>query len=65
MPCQTVEKERRWGEIQELWNYKECSRHEIAERLGLTLGSLMITMHRMRRAGWHLPYADGYPRLPV
>lgn len=53
--CIARGKEAKYAEIQELW-LAGATFPEITAELGMTQGYLGVTLHRMRREGWDVPY---------
>jgi hypothetical protein len=55
IPCEIVRRQARFPEIMRRWEAGESIR-EIAAAMGTTKNSLGVTIVRMRKAGWELPY---------
>lgn len=53
--CRGLRRERNWRAIQLMWEDGLLLR-EIAEALGWSRGYLAMETHRLRKAGWSLPY---------
>jgi transposase len=68
--CRQDEIDRRSRQIERWWA-EGLGQREIASRLGWTINRLHVEKHRLREAGYKLPYrrsvhptADGTPRFP-